>query len=97
LQFTRMPFGLKNAPMTFQRLMDEFLRGLDEAFCQVYMDDLLIFSKGEAQHLTHLNQVFSRLRDFGLKLSTEKSTLGQARIEFLGHVISEEGVRLIAV
>ncbi|WP_445973989.1 reverse transcriptase family protein, partial [Klebsiella pneumoniae] len=79
-----MPFGLKNAPMTFQRLMDEFLRGLGEEFCQIYMDDLLIFSKGETQHISHLKQVFNRLRDFGLKLSTEKSRLGQAQIEFLG-------------
>ncbi|MGR0261112.1 reverse transcriptase domain-containing protein, partial [Klebsiella pneumoniae] len=57
-------FGLKNAPMTFQRLMDEFLRGLDEEFCQIYMDDLLIFSKDEREHIDHLHRVFRRVREF---------------------------------
>lgn len=92
-EFTRMPFGLKNAPITFQRLMDEFLRGLDEGVCQVYMDDLLVFSKTEEEHVDHLRSVFQRIRKFGLKLSSEKSLLGQARINFLGHIISSDGVR----
>lgn len=92
-EFTRMPFGLKNAPITFQRLMDEFLRGIDEGICQVYMDDLLVFSRSEEQHVEHLKAVFERLRHFGLKLSEEKSLLGRDSIKFLGHVISREGVR----
>lgn len=92
-EFTRMPFGLKNAPITFQKFMDEFLRGLDEAFCQVYMDDLLVFSKTDDQHMDHLRRVFDRLRQFGLRLSEEKSILGEQRINFLGHTISAEGVR----
>lgn len=92
-EFTRMPFGLKNAPITFQRFMDEFLRGLDEAFCQIYMDDLLVFSASESQHQDHLRRVFARMREFGLKLSKEKSLLGRDEIAFLGHVVSREGVR----
>lgn len=92
-EFTRMPFGLKNAPITFQRLMDEFLRGVEESFCQVYMDDLLVFSPSESQHIEHLRRVFDRVREFGLKLSDEKSLLGKGQIKFLGHTISEEGVR----
>lgn len=91
-EFTRMPFGLKNAPITFQRLMDEFLRGIDEDFCQVYMDDLLVFSRTEEQHVDHFCKVFERIRAFGLRLSTEKSILGQGEIKFLGHTISKAGV-----
>ncbi|MGR0202322.1 reverse transcriptase family protein, partial [Klebsiella pneumoniae] len=64
-----MPFGLKNAPITFQRLMDEFLRGINESTCQVYMDDLLVFSKTEGEHVKHLQEVFERVRHFELKLT----------------------------
>ncbi|MGR0227404.1 reverse transcriptase domain-containing protein, partial [Klebsiella pneumoniae] len=71
----------------------KFLRGLDENICQVYMDDLLVFSKSESSHIENLRQVFNRIRQFGLKLSPEKSILGQKQISFLGHVISAEGVR----
>lgn len=92
-EFTRMPFGLKNAPLTFQRLMDEFLRGIDESMCQVYMDDLLVFSKTLDEHIEHLRDVFHRIRQFGLKLSEEKTVLGQDQINFLGHTISKDGVR----
>jgi hypothetical protein len=53
-EFVRMPFGLKNAPMTFQRLMDEFLLGLDERAVQAYMDDIIVFSASREQHQTHL-------------------------------------------
>ncbi|MGR0317640.1 reverse transcriptase domain-containing protein, partial [Klebsiella pneumoniae] len=93
VQFTRMPFGLKNAPITFQKLMDEFLRGVDEDVCQVYMDDLLVFSKTEKQHIEDLKSVFNRIRKFGLKLSAEKSLLGKGEITFLGHTITKEGVK----
>ncbi|MGR0202251.1 reverse transcriptase domain-containing protein, partial [Klebsiella pneumoniae] len=71
----------------------KFLRGLDENVCQVYMDDLLVFSKSESNHIDNLRQVFQRVRQFGLKLSPDKSILGQKQISFLGHVISAEGVR----
>ncbi len=59
-----MPFGLSNAPATFQRLMQKALSGL-AVFCSVFIDDILIFSKSEGEHLDHLTQVFQRLRRFG--------------------------------
>lgn len=92
-EFTRMPFGLKNAPLTFQRLMDEFLRGLGEDYCQIYMDDLIVFSSSTASHRDHLKLVFERVREFGLRLSREKSSFFQTEIKFLGHRISEHGVK----
>ncbi|KAL1123026.1 hypothetical protein AAG570_002114 [Ranatra chinensis] len=70
-EYLRMPFGLKTAPTTFQRLMDEFLEGLDPNEIQVYMDDIIVFSKSEAEHCTHLGQLLKRLREFGLKASEE--------------------------
>lgn len=92
-EFVRMPFGLKGAPLTFQRLMDELQRGLGEDFSQVYMDDLIVFSKSEDDHVQHLRAVFDRIREFGLKLSHEKSKFGLREIRFLGHVVSRDGVR----
>ncbi|MGR0227434.1 reverse transcriptase family protein, partial [Klebsiella pneumoniae] len=63
-EFCRMPFGLKNAPITFQKMMDEFLEGLPQNVVQCYMDDIIVFSKDEGTHREHLNQLFKRLREF---------------------------------
>lgn len=62
-----MPFGLKNAAQTFQRFMDEVLRGLD--FCYDYIDDLLIASRGPTEHLAHLQLVFERLSQHGIVIN----------------------------
>lgn len=92
-EFVRMPFGLKGAPLTFQRLMDEVQRGLGEQFSQIYMDDLIVFSRSEAEHVEHLKRVLNRIREFGLKLSKEKSKFGLKEIKFLGYTVSREGVQ----
>ena len=68
-EFNRMPFGLINAPATFQRLMDSVLRGLKPERVLVYLDDLIIFNRTFEGHLESLRQVFSRLRDASLKLN----------------------------
>lgn len=68
-EFTRIPSGLKNASITFQQLMDEFLRGIDEEIGQDYMDNglhLLVFRKTEQEYVEHLCSVFNRIREFGL-------------------------------
>lgn len=70
-EFVRMPFGLKNAAQTFQRFVDEVLRGLD--FCYDYIDDLLIASRSPAEHLKHLRLVFERLRKYGIVINAQKS------------------------
>ena len=92
-EFLRMPFGLRNAPSTFQRLMDEVLEGLDENFCQIYMDDIIIFSRDERAHDKDLRRLFERLRRYGLKIAKEKSHFYKSEVKFMGHVISEKGVR----
>lgn len=92
-EFTRMPFGLRNAPSTFQRLMDEFLEGLEEEWIQVYMDDLVIFSKNIEEHRDHLIKVIRRLKEFNLRVSVDKKQLGKREVRFMGHILSESGVR----
>ena len=92
-EFVRMPFGLKNAPSTFQRMIDEFLVGLDEGHVQAYMDDIVIFSKNHEEHRRHLGQVLDRLREFKLKISQEKSSFFRPEVKFMGHIVSEKGVR----
>uniref|UniRef100_A0A5S6QRD6 Reverse transcriptase domain-containing protein n=1 Tax=Trichuris muris TaxID=70415 RepID=A0A5S6QRD6_TRIMR len=69
-EYLRMPFGLRNAAQTFQRFMDEVARGLD--FCYVYLDDILVASRSEQEHETHLKQLFQRLSEYGVKLNPEK-------------------------
>lgn len=89
-EFLRMPFGLKNAAQTFQRLMDAVCQGLDFVF--VYLDDILIASTDAKEHESHLRQLFHRLRDHGLVLNPDKCIFGQSSLEFLGHTVSTDGV-----
>ena len=91
-RYKTMPFGLCNAPSTFQRLMDVALSGLHLEVCLVYLDDIIIFSKSVDEHLERLVRVLDRLRSAKLKLKPEKCSLFQKSISFLGHVISAEGV-----
>lgn len=91
-RFKVMPFGLCNAPATFERLMERVLGRLQWQICLCYIDDILIFSRTAAQHLEHLRTVFLRMRDAKLKLKPKKCHFFQKRVAFLGHVVSEEGV-----
>lgn len=87
-EFVRMPFGLCNAPVTFQRLMQRVLTGLD--WCFIYLDDILIVSSTFEEHL--LREVLARLRKAGLRLKPGKCHLLKQKVCFLGRIISEEGV-----
>jgi transposase InsO family protein len=89
-EYIRMPFGLRNAAQTFQRLIDEALRGLDSVF--VYLDDVLIASRDPETHKRHLSVVFERLVKFGLVINASKCVLGAPTLEFLGHYVDSTGV-----
>ena len=91
-QFTVMPMGLRNAPSTFQRLMQLVLRGLHWDFVLVYLDDVIVFGRTFDETLSRLRVVFDRLRDAGLKLRPDKCTFFAKEVTFLGHVISSAGV-----
>jgi hypothetical protein len=88
-EFLRMPFGLRNAGQTFQRLMDQVLAGLDYVF--IFLDDILIASPYERTHQQHLRMVLERLQEVGLVLNAEKCLFGVSVVEFLGHHITAEG------
>ena len=89
--FSYSTFGLRNSGATFQRLMDGILGNLP--FCACYVDDILIFSRTEAEHLEHVRTVLQLLRDNGLVVRRDKCMFGVPRVEFLGHEISASGVR----
>ena len=90
-EFVRMPFGLKNAAQAFQRLMDSALAGLDFLF--VYLDDILVASRSEAEHTEHLRLLFDRLEEHGLVVKVEKCQFGVSEIDFLGHRVSSKGIK----
>ena len=92
-QFTVMPFGLVNAPMTFQRLMEAVLHGLHWSRCLVYLDDCIVMGKDFNDHLQNLQEVFQRFRDAGLKLKPSKCSLFKKEVTYLGYVINTDGVR----
>ncbi|OWZ09828.1 LOW QUALITY PROTEIN: hypothetical protein PHMEG_00017409 [Phytophthora megakarya] len=93
-RFKRMPFGLCNAPVTFQRLMKGVLRGLTWLTCLVYLDDIIISTQGgEARHVVELACVFERLREAGSSLKLKKCTFLTNSMEYLGHHLSDQGVQ----
>ena len=89
-EFLRTPFGLSQAPAHFQLLIDNVLAGYS-AFAMGYLDDIIIYSENEADHLIHLEKIFQRLEKFSLKMKREKCAFFKRNIQYLGHIVSEEG------
>jgi hypothetical protein len=89
-QYRVMPFGLKNAPATFQKLMARVLTGLLGRYVHVYLDDIIVYSRSYEEHVTHLRQVFERLREYGLRCANAKCRFGVQELPYLGHVIGSE-------
>lgn len=92
-EYVRMPFGLKNAPATFQRVMDNVLRGLQGEICLVYMDDIIVFSTSLQEHMVNLSKIFQRLRETGFKIQVDKCEFLKKEVDFLGHVVTPEGIK----
>ena len=86
-----VPFGLTQAPAYFQALISEVLKGLSH-FGIAYLDDIIIFSKTKEEHLQHLEIIFQRLHEAGLKLKQCKCSFMKLHIEYLGYFISESGI-----
>lgn len=87
-----MPFGLCNAPSTFQGAMDEIFQVHLRKFVLVFFDDILIYSKSWIEHIKHLREVFSILANHQFYIKIRKCDFGQLSVEYLGHLISQEGV-----
>ena len=90
-QFNRVPFGLAQAPAYFQKLINDVLKGCN--FAMGFLDDIIIYSRSEKEHLEHLKEVFSRLKAAGLKLKLEKCCFFKKHIQYLRHLISAEGIQ----
>ena len=88
-----MPFGLCNAPPTFQRLMLNCLGELNLTYCLIYLDDVIVFSHTEEEHLHRMRVIFDRLREHGLKLKPSKCEVFKTEINYLAHHVSKKGVQ----
>lgn len=93
-QYLRLPFGLMNAPATFQALMATVFRGLTFQNVMVYIDDIVVYSQTWNDHMKHLKQIFDRLKEANLKLHPGKCKFGLRKILYLGHVMSREGIEV---
>ena len=88
-----MPSGLKNAPATFQRMMDNAFRGLIGTKCFEYIDDIVIFGSTIHEHNDILTAVIERIHQQGLRLESKKCEYLKSELEYLGHIITKEGVK----
>ena len=92
-EYVRMPFGLSNAPGTFQRLMNEVFRDYLYKFILIFLDDVLAYSTNKADHLGHLRTIFQTLRALNLKLKPKKCKLFQREVVYLSHIIGNGGAK----
>eukprot|EP01117_Protostelium_nocturnum_P013214 TRINITY_DN4915_c0_g1_i4.p1 TRINITY_DN4915_c0_g1~~TRINITY_DN4915_c0_g1_i4.p1 ORF type:complete len:1172 (+),score=124.10 TRINITY_DN4915_c0_g1_i4:812-4327(+) len=88
-----MPMGLTNAPASFQRMMNHMINGISFEWAMVYLDDLIIYSKSWEEHLTHLEEIFTRMRKLKLRAKVSKCKFAFHEMKYLGHIVSKDGIR----
>ena len=91
-EFLHMPYGLCNAPVTFQRLMQNCLEELNLTYALIYLDDVIVYSKTEEEHLVRLRAVLERFSEHGLKLKPSKCNFFHTEISYLGHKVFAAGM-----
>ena len=89
-----MPFGLANAPATFQNMMNEIFKDMIDHGVVIYLDDILIYSRSEEDHLALTKRVLKCLQEHQLALSPEKCEWHMSKVNFLGYIISENGIEM---
>lgn len=92
-EFKRMPFGLKNAPSTFLRLMNRTLNKYIGNICLCYMDDIIVYSKSRNEHIQHLDAIFKTLNKANMRIQLDKCKFMEKQIKFLGHIVNTEGIQ----
>ena len=92
LEFVVMPFGLTSAPLTFVRLMQQLLGDVGDVY--IYLDNIIIFSKSIQSHFRTLELVLTRLQQAGMKIKISKCQFLKKSLEFLGHVVTSEGIKM---
>jgi len=93
-EYLVMPFGLCNAPGTFQSYINETVRDYLDVFCTAYLDDILVFSEKEEEHTEHVRKLLQRLRERGLQLDIDKCEFGVRETKYLGVIITTEGIKM---
>jgi hypothetical protein len=89
-----MLFGLTNALATFQAYINNVLRKYLNMFVVVYLDDILVYSKTYKEHVQHVRQVLTALRDADLRIKAEKTEFHKQEVKFLGYIVSREGLKM---
>ena len=92
-EFLRMPFGLKNAPATFQRMMNNTLAEFIGKICFVYLDDVIIFSTSLEEHENSLIKILTKLKEVNLQVQLDKTEFLKKETEFLGHIVTTDGIK----
>src|SRR5258706_4223304 len=93
-EYLVMPFGLANAPATFQNMMNEIFKDMIDMGVVIYLDDILIYSENELDHIAFTKRVLDRLQEHRLAIATEKCEWHKSKVNFLGYIISEEGIEM---
>ncbi|KAG0440199.1 Retrovirus-related Pol polyprotein from transposon 17.6 [Dictyocoela muelleri] len=88
--YKRMPFGLKNAPFAFQKVISNILSGIN--FIKIFLDDILVYSQSKEEHYDHLKIIFSRLKSYNCSINFAKSSFFKSEINFLGHRVDKNGL-----
>ena len=92
--YAKMPFGLMNAGATFQHAMDIDFVGEIGKFVVIYMDDIIVYSRSDREHIHHLENIFMKCRKFGISFNPKKSNFALEEGKLLGHIISKDGMKI---
>ena len=92
-EYNRLPFGLSNAPATYQKLMEEAVGDLNHRICEIFLDDVIVFASTYEEHLDRLSQIFAKFREAGMKLSPKKCHFCRSQVRYVGHIVSEAGIQ----
>lgn len=96
-QYTIMPVGLCNAPVTFQRIIEKTLSGLQWKIAVLYLDDIVVFGKNLEEHISNLEKIFDRLDEMNLKVKAQKCSFFKTEVQFLRYVVTTSGIKTAPV